>query len=329
MRLSVAHVPRFGAAFAGDAIEHAGQVGLDGAWVADQPFYLDPYALVAAVARRVPLLNLGIAVANPFTTHPVLIARQAATVAEIAGGSRFTLALGTGNRREFVNPLGYDGRGGVERCRDALLVIRRLLRGDRVDHKGNFVARDVGLSFEPAGAPVYVAGIGPRILEMAGRYADGVIVNLASREGIEYASGCVARGRAKREQSLGSPEIVAWAVGVCAAGPELIREAYDRVRGFVAHLLAPASEELLDHLGIPESTAGKLRDTYREHGPEHAARYVSNETADHLCWIGSPEDVAERIAAARLGGARDAAVVTWFAESPQAELDLISALGKG
>jgi 5,10-methylenetetrahydromethanopterin reductase len=328
VHLSVAHVPRFGADEAVELIEHACRVGLRTAWIADQPFYLDPYVTVAAALHRVPNFSLGIAVTNPFTSHPVLIARMAATVANVAGQARFTLALGTGNRREFLAPLGYDSKGSVERCRDALLLIRRLLAGERVSHSGAFTAEDVALSFKPTAVPIYVAGIGPRMLEMAGEHADGVIVNLASEPGLRFGAEFVARGRQRREEQLADPEIVAWAVALSVQRRELVAEAYDRVRPFVAHLFNPASRELLDCLGVPRRTSDKIKETYRADGPDKAARYVSDEIVDHWCWIGTPEDLTERFAVARSAGASEAVSVSFYCKSPQEEHELISTLGE-
>jgi 5,10-methylenetetrahydromethanopterin reductase len=326
VQLSIAHVPRYGVGEAGDIIEHAWRAGLGTAWVADQPFYLDPYATVAAALHRVPNFSVGVAVTNPFASHPVLIARMAATVADVER-TQFTLALGSGNRREFLAPLGYDTKGSVERCRDALLLIRRLLAGERASHRGDFTAREVALSFKPKAVPIYIAGIGPRMLEMAGEFADGVIINLASEPGLRFGAELVARGKDRRKSGLADPEIVAWAVALSVERREFVAEAYDRVRPFVAHLLAPASPELLEHLGVPQSTSDRIRSTYRAHGPDQAARYVSDEIVDHWCWVGTADDLTERLTIARSAGATQAVLVSFLCKSRDEEHELISTLG--
>lgn len=167
----------------------------------DQTFHRDVFAVLTACAAGTRKINLGIGVTNPFTRHPVLIARAAATVDEISGG-RLTLGISAGNRRELLRPLGFEQERTALRCREAVVVIKALLRGDRVTHVSDtLTVREVALDFRARPEmPVYLAGRGPQVLKAAGEVADGVIVGaLSSLAGLRYALGQITSGAAGRD----------------------------------------------------------------------------------------------------------------------------------
>src|SRR5436189_5575297 len=83
------------------------ELGFEGAWLPDQTFYSDPFVLLAACAVATQRLVLGLGVTNPYTRHPVLTARAAATLDELSGG-RFILTYGAGNLPELLRPLGIE-----------------------------------------------------------------------------------------------------------------------------------------------------------------------------------------------------------------------------
>ena len=98
IELSFSLVPSYPLARYVDVIAQAGRQGFDRLWVPDQGFHRDPFVALATVGMRVDALDLGMAVTNVFTRHPVQIARAAAALAELRPGGR-ALGLGAGERR--------------------------------------------------------------------------------------------------------------------------------------------------------------------------------------------------------------------------------------
>ncbi|MCL6554615.1 MAG: LLM class flavin-dependent oxidoreductase [Firmicutes bacterium] len=146
MRFGFATIPGEAAAFTA-LVRDAEAMGFHQAWVPDQTFHRDVFALLAACATEARRIALGVGVTNPFTRHPVQIARAAATVDEISGG-RLTLGIGAGNRRELLRPLGLEQERTAQRCAEAVTVIKGLLRGERVTHESDtLTVRDVALDF--------------------------------------------------------------------------------------------------------------------------------------------------------------------------------------
>jgi alkanesulfonate monooxygenase SsuD/methylene tetrahydromethanopterin reductase-like flavin-dependent oxidoreductase (luciferase family) len=217
---------------------------------------------------------------------------MAATVAEASAG-RFVLGYGTGNRKEYLQPLGRDYGRGADACRDAILTVRELLAGNAVERESHaFSANGVALSFEPAeGVDIYLAGIARKVLEVAGALADGVIVNFASPAGIIASLQHVERGRI-HSSSTGCSEVVAWAVGIVTGDPSA---EYDRMRPFVAHTIAPTADSTLRAVGLTVTEITRIRETYWSRGAEAAADHVTDKMIDHWCWIGRADQLTDRV----------------------------------
>lgn len=289
-------------------LREAERLGFDHGWLPDQNFHPDAFTLLAAAAGQTQRIGLGLGVTNPFSIHPAITARMAATVQELSGG-RLILGYGTGNKREYLAPLGHDGRRGVERCREAVRVTRSLVRNEEVRHRSDlFVCDGVKLRFTARPVPIFVAGIGPRILRVAGEVADGAIINYASPQGLRYGIQAVRAGATEAGRPASGLRIVCWAACFLTDEPQA---AYDLIRGFIAHTIAPTADEVLRHLGIPEDAVGPIRRAYREGGPEAAARHASDAMCDTWVMIGDGPTIVDRIRHVREAGATDVAILPW------------------
>jgi alkanesulfonate monooxygenase SsuD/methylene tetrahydromethanopterin reductase-like flavin-dependent oxidoreductase (luciferase family) len=157
--------------------------GFDSIWVGDHLLYRDgdgrergprdAWTLLAALAAGTQRVQLGPLVACTAFHPPGLIARMAATLAEVSG-RRFVLGLGAGwNEQEFrAFGLPFDHR--VSRFEESFTIIRRLLAGERVTFAGShFQAQDAVLIPAPPARPRLMIGSnGPRMLALALPHVD-------------------------------------------------------------------------------------------------------------------------------------------------------------
>lgn len=138
--------------------------------------HLDAMAVAAAAAvltKNVPLVT---SVVDTVRRHPSLLAQSALTIDHLAQG-RFILGLGSGETENTV-PYGFDFSRPVSRLEEALRVIRLLWESDGpIDFEGRFCRlQHARLDTEPYDGrppPIWIAGSGPRTLDIVGRYADG------------------------------------------------------------------------------------------------------------------------------------------------------------
>src|SRR5215471_4096340 len=150
--------------------------GFNAVWLADERFYREVYGALTAIALVTSRVAVGPCVTDPFSRHPALTAMAIATLDEISHG-RAVLGLGAGVSG-FVE-LGISPTKPARALREAIALIRALLRGETVAAVGETVAfHDGRLSFAPirADIPIHIASNGPLGQRAAGAVADGAIM---------------------------------------------------------------------------------------------------------------------------------------------------------
>ena len=158
-------------------------VGFNSIWVGDHLLYRgidgrergpwDAWTLLAALAAATERVQLGPLVACTAFHPPGLIARMAATLAEVSAG-RFVLGLGAGWNEEEFRAFGLPFDHRVSRFEESFALIRRLLAGERVTLAGSyFQAQDAVLIPAPLTRPRLMIGSnGPRMLATALPHVD-------------------------------------------------------------------------------------------------------------------------------------------------------------
>lgn len=165
-----------------------------GYWILSVPDHLAemlaPMPALVAAAAATTRLRVGTNVLNNDLRHPVLVAREAATVDLLTDG-RLQLGLGAGHMRSEYEQAGlaYDrGRARVERLAEAVAIIKPLLAGETVSFTGRYYrVTDHAIHPRPVQQPhppILIGGNGPQLLALAAREAD--IVGLT---GITFARG--------------------------------------------------------------------------------------------------------------------------------------------
>jgi alkanesulfonate monooxygenase SsuD/methylene tetrahydromethanopterin reductase-like flavin-dependent oxidoreductase (luciferase family) len=158
-------------------------LGFDQAWVDDDllvPDALEPWTLLAALARETSRMRIGTLVTQIPFRHPTLLAAEAITVDRIAGG-RLEVGIGAGdpNPRIPIGAVGHDPWSPQERAArfgEQVELLDRLLRGERVDHAGRFYrAQAVQLPppVQRPRPPLVIAAQASSSLRLAARFADG------------------------------------------------------------------------------------------------------------------------------------------------------------
>src|ERR671925_523221 len=105
-------------------------------------------ALIAGETER---LTIGWGIISPFTRHPVQAAMDARVVQEVAGPGRFYLGLGTS--KIFLNNARLDGRKTLAPMRDAVAIVRGVLRGETFEYEGEAFSASVPALSDGAESP--------------------------------------------------------------------------------------------------------------------------------------------------------------------------------
>lgn len=158
--------------------------GFDSVWLMDHYFMVrggrrvaghEPLVALAHLASRTRRIGLGVMVlCNGF--RPVSqLARETAALSDLSQG-RFVVGLGCGSQPVEHEAFGIPFDHRVSRLEESLAVLKPLLRGEAVDHRGRYVNLEgAAIAATAAAAPVWVAAFGPRMMSLAARHADGYI----------------------------------------------------------------------------------------------------------------------------------------------------------
>src|SRR5436309_3675311 len=128
--------------------------------------------------------------------------------------------------------------------RDALRLMRRLFRGEEAEVNGSTIR----FAWLTRPVPVLLAAYGPRVLELAGAEADGLILQLAAPSVVEWAVGHARRGARAAGRALEGFEVIAGAPTYISGDRE---RALSRVRGFPA-TVSNHVKDLLRHYRAEE-----------------------------------------------------------------------------
>ena len=306
--------------------------GFDAVWLADERFYREAYSTLATIALATTRVAVGPCVTDPFTRHPALTAMAIATLDEI---SRGRAALGIGAGISGFAELGIRPAKRTRAMREAILLIRTLLRGERSDAVGDVIAFNNGrLSFKPlrTDIPIHIASNGPLGQRTAGAVADGAIMEACGSviEARAFATE-VRRGATSVGRDPSAVRLTA-RLNSCVAADG--RRARDIVRPSVARYLGRGSLKLataeVQRLTLPQEATAPMAnapyaDGIRPYLP--LLPLITDRHVDALTLSGTRSEVTARVIELHKAGI-DAIIVRPVADQSISVEDTIPAFGE-
>jgi F420-dependent oxidoreductase-like protein len=208
------------------AVRRAADAGFDGFWL-PQTFTVDALTALALAGAEVDGIALGTAVVPVQGRHPVPLAQQALTAAQAVGPGRLTLGVGATHAVVSEGVYGIPYRGIVEACAESLEVLGGLLGPEhRAAVEGETLTARATLGLDAPAVPVLLAALGPRMLEVAGRLADGTVTWMTGRKTLADTVVPSIRAAAERAQRP-TPRVVAGLPVIVTDDPTAAR---DRLR---------------------------------------------------------------------------------------------------
>jgi probable F420-dependent oxidoreductase len=282
-----------------DVFVLAEQLGFDYAWTYDSHvLWQESTPTLALAAKATERIRLGHMVTNPGTREPTLLASMYATLHDISEG-RMVMGIGRGDSaRRYINQQPVPMKRFEQACR----MIKPFMNGERVEWNDT----ELQLSWvRPELPPIemHVAGYGPKALAVAGRVGDGVIIQLADPDIIEWIMGTA---RAAAEEAGRDPAALKCIVSAPSHISEDLADAREQVRWFPA-MVSNHVRDLIARYGadgsvvpraltdyVPERT-GYDYDEHSRVGAKHGA-FVSDEICDRFCVLGTPDQASEKLA---------------------------------
>ena len=283
-----------------DLAVEAERLGFKRSWVYDEGLATrDLYVTMTAIAEATDRLEGGPGITNAYTRHPAQTATAIATLDELSGGRAF-LGLGAGGSLT-LDPLALERVQPLETVRKTIEACRALFAGEVVDLDApTFSMRAAQLGWARPELPIWVAGRGPRMLDLGGATAAGVMLDSGNKVSICYSTMVVTDDAALEEvrphmtyRLVDSPAPVRTALGITDTDIATIRTA-------LGDGLASAARHVPDEWVLPFVIAG----TVDECATELDALANEHSLDEFLLPIFNPHDGANRleVTAQVLGG---------------------------
>lgn len=213
------------------------ELGYSHIWVGDSHLiWREAYVNMAAMALSTTRVKLGTGVTNPLTRHPSVVASAYATLEEYAPG-RTIVGIGLGD--SSVETMGMKP-AKLSYFEKTMAQMRQLLDGQEVQLETGKIHL---LHPCKAKVPIYIAASGPKMLELSGRIADGIIVLVGvADEYIAHARERISAGAKAAGRKVEDVNLVLWVP--CAVSDTA--PAKDAVKAHVARVVAHPLPYVLD-----------------------------------------------------------------------------------
>jgi 5,10-methylenetetrahydromethanopterin reductase len=291
---------RIGVAFdgfvtTGEAIALARQAvdaGASSLWMAEHLGYREAITTCAAFALSAPGPMLVPTAVSPYLFHPTPTAMALATLDELAPG-RVAVALGVGNPM-FLQESGQKLEKPLRAMREFIEALRRLWSTEPTHMDGEFVRlAGARLAFKPNPIPIYVAAMGPDMLQLSGRIADGIVLSAGlSTDSVRRSFDLTAQGAAKEGRD---PQSLRRAGYIFFGTSNDAREAVDTVRNKLAFVMRNKflAQNIRDS-GIPVDHEAVIAAIARR-DLKGAAALVPDEAVEAFGIAGSPAHCLRRL----------------------------------
>jgi probable F420-dependent oxidoreductase len=271
--------------------------GFEYGWTYDSPvLWQESFPLLTLAAQGTSTMKLGHCVTNPGTREPTVLASGYATLHDISNG-RMVMGIGRGDSaRRVIGQKPVLVAEFERRCR----MIKDFMNGRAVEWN----EKELQLAWvrpELPEIPMWVAGYGPKALAVAGRVGDGVIIQLADPQIIQWI---METARAAAAEAGRDPSELKCIVSAPSHISDDIADAREQVRWFPA-MVSNHVMDLIERYGYDSEIPAALTEyvrvrkfyDYSEHsrvGAKHG-EFVTDEICDRFCVLGTPEQASAKL----------------------------------
>ena len=270
----------------------AESLGYEGFWLTEESGK-EAFAILGVLARETEHISLGTSILNFYSRTPMLLAMGASTIYRMSGGRFRHFGLGSGGIGFMEQGHGITMERPLARAREVIDIVRGYLTSERFSYEGqwfhpkNFHLREGPLS-EPL--PLYLSALGPKMVALAARIADGLITNWLTEESYDMYSAIIdnearAAGRDPREVKLFSLTMMA---GEDAASVDAMR------RGLAFYFASPHYHPIAEVSGYGKE-AREIQAVWQTRDYAAASRLVTDEIVEKFAVMGSPEARARKL----------------------------------
>ncbi|MED5230311.1 MAG: TIGR03564 family F420-dependent LLM class oxidoreductase [Actinomycetota bacterium] len=269
-------------------VQEANNLGYSTFWT-PQIFNLDALTALAVIAESVEDIRLGTSVIPTYPRHPMMLAQQALTVNQVSNG-RLDLGIGLSHKPVVEGMWGISFDAPVGHMSDYLQILMALLHDGTISYGGKHLTSRGGIDVPADAPPVLVAALGPQMLKLVGRVADGTVTWMTGPETIRNHISPVINAAAE-EAGRPVPQVIA-AVPVCITSDLDMAEEYaKRDFGFYGDL--PSYRAMLEREGLANSWDIALSGSF-EQVADGLQKYADSGGTQVVAAVYGPDEAREQ-----------------------------------
>lgn len=253
----------------------------------------DSLTVLTLYATATDRIRLGTGVLPIFSRTPASCAQTAATIDEICGG-RMTLGLGVSHKVTVENWFDSKIEKPVTQMREYAGIVRAILRGEESSAGTFFNSKFAFMGYPPRPElPLYIAALSPKMLQLAGEVADGVMLWLCNPDYIrDTVIPEVTKGREKAGKTIEGFDVVAAVPTAVSDDPDAARDAFRK--DLIPYASLPFYRRMLDASGFGDDLA-RFDDGMAAGDVPKALAGLSDELLGSLAGIGGPDDARAKV----------------------------------
>ncbi|RQG91303.1 TIGR04024 family LLM class F420-dependent oxidoreductase [Natrarchaeobius halalkaliphilus] len=255
----------------------------------------DAVTVLATIAERTDSIDLGSSILNTYSRTPALLGQTAATLQEVSNG-RFRLGIGPSGPAVVENWHGVAYGNPLKRTRETVEVVRQVLSGEPVEYDGESVSvSGFRLRCEPPEPvpPIEVTGMGPKAVELAGRFADGWHGIMLTPDGVRSRLEDVERGTDLGERDADDVRVTVGVTCCALSDGDRARALARQHAGFYVGGMGTFYRDSLVRQGYAE--AETIHDAWQEGDRTRALDALDDDLLDELCAAGDPKTARETL----------------------------------
>lgn len=282
-----------------NAARAADETGFHTVWTSEL-YNRSATVTVAAMAQATSRCLVGSGIIYGVGRTPLMLAAEARDLDELSHG-RFVLGIGNGTRRMISDWHGQDGSAPATRMEELVPLIRAIwhLNEGPVNHEGRFYRVKISslgdLATEPArDIPIYTAGVNARMIECAGRVADGLLGHtlFSPRYITEVVRPALDRGALHARRDPADVTLATYTLAVADEDEERARREAAAMIAFYGSVKSYG--RLFDVCGFP-SEAKAIQAAFAARDLKAMIAAVSDDMVDEFALAGTPAQVCDKL----------------------------------
>ena len=261
----------------------------------------DSLTSLATIAMKTDAVKLGTGILPIFARTPINTAMGAAGMAAVSDG-RFLLGLGVGHAPTVESRDGIPFNQPMTRMRETIQIIKALLSGEEVNFTGKqfkITGASMGAATPKTKVPIYIAALGPQMLEMVGELADGVLMNWTAVDYLGEAIGHIKRGAEKAGRDPNKIDIAGY-VRV-AVGDNLTESRVSLRRQVARYASNPFYRNFFAQTGFDKEMSAAAA-ALADGNLDKAADSITEEMQDQVAIVGTVEECRAALEKRRAAG---------------------------